>query len=314
MIIDYTQSRNALTVALLIIMLFVSFAGLVGGPLALLLGVVASFTLGNSNPEFYSKISKYLLQVSVVGMGFSMNLKAAIATGIHGFWITLAFISFTLVVGSIMGRLIKMDKITALLISSGTAICGGSAIAAVAPAVKADSDQTSFAMGTVFLLNSVALLIFPMLGHWFGLSQNQFGLWSAIAIHDTSSVVGAASAYGSHALQVATTVKLTRALWIMPVSFVAGYIFSGDKKKPSIPWFIFLFVVTMAIAAILPSYASTWHTLGDISKQLLVFVLFLIGFGLSPQSLKNAGAKPLILGVSLWLLVATLAFMTVVLN
>ncbi|MFM2048430.1 MAG: hypothetical protein RI955_978, partial [Bacteroidota bacterium] len=200
-------------------------------PLALLIGFAISQTIGHPFQKYNSKATKYLLQISVVGLGFGMNVYEAAKAGKQGFVFTAISISITIIVGLIVGKIFKMNQKTSLLISSGTAICGGSAIAAVAPIIEAKEDEISISLGTVFILNSLALLIFPFVGHYFNLTQPQFGLWVAIAIHDTSSVVGTASQYGAEALKIATTVKLERALWIIPLSIVVAFIYRQQKNK-----------------------------------------------------------------------------------
>ena len=238
-----------------------------------------------------------------------MNVHSALQAGKDGFWLTICSITITLVLGYFVGKALKLDRKMAHLTATGTAICGGSAIAAVAPAVEADEKQVSMSLGVVFLLNSIALVVFPVLGHLLNLTEHQFGLWSAIAIHDTSSVVGAASAYGEEALKVATTVKLARALWIIPVSLLSVFLFKSKGKKVSIPWFILLFVVAM----LFNSYCqlSFNDLIFKVSKSLLVATLFLIGASLSIDSIKEVGLKPLALGVILWVVISALSLVAV---
>ena len=208
-------------------------------PVALSLGLVYALLCGQAYPKFNKIASKKLLQYAVIGLGFGMNLHASLASGKEGMIFTVVSVAGTMLVGMLIGyKFLKVDKSTSYLISSGTAICGGSAIAAVGPVIKAKDSEMSVALATVFVLNAVALFVFPVLGHWLGLTQQQFGMWAAIAIHDTSSVVGAGAAYGEEALQVATTIKLTRALWIIPLALVTAIIFKNKEKKISIPWFI----------------------------------------------------------------------------
>ena len=217
-------------------------------PEALFLGLAFALVCGQSHPKFNKKTSKYLLQYSVVGLGFGMNLHSALASGKEGMEFTVISVIGTLVIGWFIGRkLFKIDRNTAYLISSGTAICGGSAIAAVGPVLKAKDSEMSVALGTIFVLNAIALFVFPVIGHWLGMSQHEFGTWAAIAIHDTSSVVGAGAAYGEEALKVATTIKLTRALWIIPLAFVTSFLFKSKGQKVSIPWFIFFFILAMVV-------------------------------------------------------------------
>jgi len=252
-------------------------------------------------------MSKYLLQGSVVGLGFGMSLQQAFASGKDGMLFTIVSVAGTLILGSYIAKKLKVDKRTGYLISSGTAICGGSAIAAVGPVIKANDGQMSVALGTVFILNAIALFLFPFLGHLFGLSQHQFGLWSAIAIHDTSSVVGAASAYGEEALKVATTVKLTRALWIIPVTFVTTFIFKSKSDKVYIPWFIFLFILAMIINTIfdLPANLTTGIVL--IARKGLTLSLFFIGASLTKTVLRNVGVRPMIQGVLIWITISVVS-------
>ncbi|HET8839020.1 MAG TPA: putative sulfate exporter family transporter, partial [Flavobacteriaceae bacterium] len=226
----------------------------VNAPIALVMGIVFSLLLGNPFPEKSAKISKSLLQLSIIGLGFGLNAIDAFEVSKDGFLITVATIVLVFGLGFLLNKFFKIEKITALLISSGTAICGGSAIASVSPIVKAKNEQISIAIGVVFLLNAVALLIFPFIGHFFELSQYQFGLWSAIAIHDTSSVVGAAQAFGAEALEIATTVKLSRALWIIPVTLIISYFYnkSNHSRGVKIPMFIVAFIAATIIATLFP--------------------------------------------------------------
>jgi uncharacterized integral membrane protein (TIGR00698 family) len=279
-------------------------------PLALLLGLAVAQLIGHPFLHLNHKATHILLQVSVVGLGFGMNVHSAVQAGKQGFLFTIASIISTLLFGWLLGRLLKIEKKTSHLIASGTAICGGSAIAAIAPVVKAEEKQISVALGVIFILNSIALFLFPFVGHLLHLSQTQFGLWSAIAIHDTSSVVGAASKYGPEALQVATTVKLARALWIIPVALLTAFFFKSGERKIKIPWFIGLFVLAMIANTFLPIQAVSGVLVG-ISKTGLTLTLFLIGAGLSGKVLKSVGVKPLLQGVILWGFIAGLALWVV---
>ena len=290
---------------------------MISPPAALALGLILAFTIGNPFPSETKKTTKYLLQVSVVLLGFGMNLASVVKAGKDGILFTIATIFGTLVLGFLIGKLLKInDKISAL-ISSGTAICGGSAIAAVAPAIDADADETSVSLGTVFILNSVALFVFPIIGHSLNLTENQFGVWSAIAIHDTSSVVGAAAKYGDEALRIATTVKLARALWIAPVALLFAFIYrakdSEKKTKIAIPWFIFLFLLATVIRTYTPAEVppSIFDSLVNLAKAGLTVTLFLIGASLSRETLKNVGIKPLIQGVLLWLVISLVSLWAV---
>ncbi len=233
-----------------------------------------------------------------------MNIYESLKSGQQGFVFTISSIAVTLLLGIAAGKYLKVKKNTTLLISAGTAICGGSAIAAISPLVNADEDEISVSLGTIFILNAIALFVFPAIGHFFLLSQNQFGLWAAVAIHDTSSVVGAAHKYGETALQIATAVKLERALWIIPLSFFIALKYKSKSSKINIPYFIFLFVIAMFINTMFPQL----HTIGAYivyaAKKGLTLTLFLIGTGLSRAALRSVGIKPLILGVFLWAVIS----------
>lgn len=270
-------------------------------PVALLMGLVFALTFGNVNPKLNKSMSKYLLQYSVVGLGFGMNLYASLESGKDGMLFTIASVIGTMVLGWLLAKYVfKVDYKTGYLISSGTAICGGSAIAAVGPVVDAKSGQMSVALGVIFILNAVALFIFPPIGRAIGMSQADFGLWAAIAIHDTSSVVGAGEAYGDEALRIATTVKLTRALWIMPLALVTAWIFKKKDQRISVPKFIFFFILAMLINTfLLQDYPQFGKVVSSISKHGLNIALFFIGAGLSLDVLKSVGVKAMLLGVAL---------------
>lgn len=247
----------------------------------------------------------------MIGLGFGMQMDEALTAGKEGFLLTLSSIILTLGLGYFIGKLFKIDKKLAHLISSGTAICGGSAIAAVAPVIRSKNEDTSIALAVVFILNAVALLLFPYIGRFLELTQHHFGLWAAIAIHDTSSVVGAAEAYGTEALRIAVTVKLARALWIIPLSIFSMLLFKGQERKIQIPWFIFLFL----LAIILNTYTSFPGNLSikisDISRTLLILTLFLIGTSLSKKQIQSTGLKPMLLGASLWLIVSVISLFAI---
>ena len=285
-----------------------SFSPLVSPPIALLFGILFVNIFGKvlETDSFVKK----LLQYSIVGLGFGINLNTAIEAGSQGFLFTVSTIALVMIFGLLLAKILKIDKTIAQLISAGTAICGGSAIAAVAPILKANSKQTSVALGIVFDLNAVALFIFPEIGHFFNLSQNQFGIWSAIAIHDTSSVVGAASKYGNEALQIATTVKLARALWIIPLAFLIS-IFTKSEGKIKIPYFIGFFVLAILAGTYLPFLQNFNSIISEISRDTLKVALFLIGAGLSLQNLKNIGIKPLLLGIILWIFISSISLYAV---
>lgn len=285
-----------------------SFSPLISPPIALLFGILFVNIFGKvlETDSFVKK----LLQYSIVGLGFGINLNTAIEAGSQGFLFTVSTIALVMIFGLFLAKILKIDKTIAQLISAGTAICGGSAIAAVAPILKANSKQTSVALGIVFVLNAVALFIFPEIGHFFNLSQNQFGIWSAIAIHDTSSVVGAASKYGNEALQIATTVKLARALWIIPLAFLIS-IFNKSEGKIKIPYFIGFFVLAILAGTYLPFLQNFNTIISEISRDTLKVALFLIGAGLSLQNLKNIGIKPLLLGIILWIFISSISLYAV---
>lgn len=286
-------------------------------PIALALGLFVAFTFGNPFPQLEGKFTKYLLQVSVVLLGFGMHLSAIYEAGRNGILFTIATIFGTLILGYFLGRVLKVADKTSTLISSGTAICGGSAIGAVAPAIDADSEEISLALATVFVLNSVALFLFPIIGHALDLSQSQFGIWSAIAIHDTSSVVGAAHTYGPEALAIATTVKLARALWIAPVALLFAYIYrksaKNGKTKVAIPWFIFFFLAAAAVRSYAPAWVpvSIFDSIQNLAKAGMTLTLFLIGASLSREMLKKFGASALIQGVLLWIVISVVSLWAV---
>ncbi|WP_223580730.1 YeiH family protein [Sphingobacterium sp. GVS05A] len=287
-----------------ILLLILCLTPVVSAPLALLLGIIVAQWIGHPFLAVNHKATQILLQLSVVGLGFGMHIDSAIQTGKDGFLLTVISIIGTLSLGYILGKLLKLEKLTAYLITVGTAICGGSAIAAVSPTVKANEKQISVALGTIFVLNALALFVFPVIGRALDLSQTQFGLWCAVAIQDTSSVVGAASKYGTEALQVATTVKLTRALWIIPISLLSALAFNTKGTRIKIPYFIGLFI----LAIILNSYSPFFQEIGTyvvhISKVGLTLTLFLIGASLSRDVLLSVGYKAILQGLVLWLCLA----------
>lgn len=274
---------------------------LISSPVALLIG----FTLASVGlvPESIdlSKWTKKLLAYSIVGLGFGINLPEAIAASSHNLGLIIGSIFFTLTLGFVLTRLVGLEIKTGHLISCGTAICGGSAIAAVAPAINARNDQIAVSLACVFILNSIALFVFPTIGHALQLSQYDFGVWSAIAIHDTSSVVGAAASYGNEALKTATTIKLARALWIIPVALISAIAFGGDKRKIAIPMFIVFYCIAILIAYFVPQGQPIYSLLFTVSKQMLVLCLFLIGAAITVKKIRANGPKPLLLGVLLWL-------------
>lgn len=279
--------------------------------LGLFAGLVFAFTLGNPYAAESKKISKKLLQYSVIGLGFGMNLHASLESGKEGMLFTVFSVITIMILGVIAGRFLKLPKGTAYLISAGTAICGGSAIAAVSPLTKSDESEISVSLATIFVLNAIALFIFPPLGQWLGMDDQQFGTWAAMAIHDTSSVVGAGAAFSEKALEVATTVKLTRALWIIPLAFVTTFIFNDKNAKVNIPWFILYFVLAMIANTYLPLPAIITTNIVWLSKKALVLTLFLIGAGLSRSVVRSVGVRPMILGVLLWIFIALLSLFVI---
>ncbi|OIP83032.1 MAG: hypothetical protein AUK44_06200 [Porphyromonadaceae bacterium CG2_30_38_12] len=290
-----------------LLLAFLCLTPFVAAPLALFLGLLFALTLGIPFPAFNSKVSKYLLQISVVGLGFGMNLQDALKAGSDGIIFTLFSVVSIMFFGLLIGKWIGMSKTPSYLIASGTAICGGSAIAAVGPIAKANESEMSVSLATIFVLNAVALFVFPVLGHWLHLTQHQFGLWAAIAIHDTSSVVGASATYGEEALKVATTVKLARALWIIPLSFFTSIYFKSRGDKIVIPWFILFFIIAMILNTYLNLPAIFTHNIVSVSRQSLTLTLFFIGAGLSGTTIKSVGIKPLLLGIILWFFIATIS-------
>ena len=286
-------------------------------PVALALGLALAFTIGNPFPQATGKPTRLLLQASVIFLGFGMNIEAVFKAGRDGILFTIATIFGTLILGYFVGKFLKVNEKTSNLISSGTAICGGSAIAAVGPAINAGIEEMSVSLGTVFVLNSIALILFPIIGHALGMSQTQFGVWAAIAIHDTSSVVGAAQTYGADALAIATTVKLARALWIAPVALMFALIYlkndSERKTKVAMPWFIFLFLGATLIRTYAPSsiLPSIFDSLVNLAKAGMTVTLFLIGVSLSRKTLRAVGVLPLLQGVLLWIVISVVSLFAV---
>ncbi|MCC9065116.1 YeiH family protein [Flavobacterium piscisymbiosum] len=299
--------QQAIFALIIVLCLF----SIISPPIALLLGVVMVNVFGNPFVAFNHIAITYLLQFSVIGLGFGMNATAAISAGKEGFLLTIFSIFSTLIIGTFLGKWLKTDKKTSHLISCGTAICGGSAIAAISPVIKSNENQTSIALGVIFILNSIALFVFPFIGHQLDLSQKEFGLWCAIAIHDTSSVVGAANKYGAEALQIATTVKLARALWIIPISLLTAFIFKNKSQKIKIPYFIGLFILAMLFNSYVPQTAVIAPYIVNIAKIGLTITLFLIGATLNINTLKAVGVKPLLQGVFLWIFIAGLGLASI---
>jgi uncharacterized integral membrane protein (TIGR00698 family) len=283
--------------------LLVAASSFASPPVALAMGLGFGLLFSHPFGKESASFSKFLLQASVVGLGFGMNLHEVVRAGRSGFLYTLVSISFALILGMLLGVVLRVAKTPAYLISAGTAICGGSAIAAVGPITGASDEQMAVSLGTVFVLNSVALLIFPVIGAALKLSQSQFGLWAALAIHDTSSVVGAAAKYGASALQVGTTVKLARALWIVPVSLGTAVV-KGAKAKIKWPWFIGLFCLAAICYTYLPLFAPAYGICVKLARIGLTATLYLIGSGISIATLKEVGHRPLLQGILLWLLIS----------
>ncbi len=293
-------------------------------PLALAAGILIAMTLGSFQAAHVQRTSKWLLQASVVSLGFGMNLSQVWAATADGFLFAVVTIFTTLAVGLWLGRRLGVGDQSSTLISAGTAICGGSAIAAVGAAIRADKNSMTVALATVFTLNAVALFVFPLIGQWLELSQAQFGMWAAIAIHDTSSVVGAAAKYGDTALQIATTVKLGRALWILPLVAWIGWRQTVAQAKQSndgsaapsrsriaIPWFIVLFVIAAALRNAIPSAVDTFDSLRSLGRVGLTLTLFLIGSTMSPQAVRSVGVSPMLQGFVLWLAVSAVTLFSV---
>jgi uncharacterized integral membrane protein (TIGR00698 family) len=286
-----------------VIGLVVAASGFVSPPVALTLGLAFGLIFYHPFQTHSRTLSKFLLQASVVGLGFGMNLHDVLRAGRNGFVYTLLSITFAMVAGTALGALFHVQKTSAFLISVGTAICGGSAIAAVGPVSDASDEQMAVSLATIFLLNSIALLLFPAIGVGLGLSQTQFGLWAALAIHDTSSVVGAAAKYGAVALAVGTTVKLARALWIVPMTLGTALV-RGAKARIQWPWFIALFCLAAVCNTYIAPGAAAYSLLSRLAKIGLTATLFLIGTGISTETLKTVGPRPLLQGVALWVVVS----------
>lgn len=278
----------------------------INAPIALLLGLLVAFVMGNPFVDFSKKASKKVLQWSIIGLGFGLQLNSAFEISKDAFWLTLGTIVFVFVSVYLFNKFFKLPVKTAKLIASGTAICGGSAIAAIAPTINAENKDISIAMGTVFILNAIALFLFPLIGKGLEMTDMQFGLWSAVAIHDTSSVVGAAQAYSEEALKLATTIKLSRALWIIPLTLLFSFL-NKSQAKITVPYFIVGFILTMLIAYAFPAGEKVYDVVSSIAKQLLVLALFLIGSVMDIKDVKKAGSKSILLGSLVWILVSVLS-------
>ena len=303
--------KPAITSVLFVLLCLACLLPVVNPPIALAAGIVFAQFFQNPFQQKTQTSINWLLKLSVIGLGFGMNIDKALAAGKAGFLFTIISISLTIGLGILIGKIFKIDQKIAKLISSGTAICGGSAIAAISPIIKADAKQISIAIGSVFLLNSLALFLFPVLGHYFNMSQHQFGIWSAIAIHDTSSVVGAAQVYGNEALEIATTVKLARALWILPVSVLFALSSHTELKKIKIPYFIGLFILAIIANTYIPNIEFVAPGIVSVSKMGLTLVLFLIGSTLNYKSFIQVGIKPVILAVFIWIFISIVSLIGV---
>ena len=319
---------KALYWLLLVVMLlpFKNIFGLdkepISPPVALFVGLIFALCFGAPCPKVNKKLSKQLLQASVVGLGFGMNLIQSLRSGADGMFFTIVSVVCVMMIGVWLGRRMQIDGKTSYLISSGTAICGGSAIAAVGGVLKANENQMAVSLGVVFILNAIALFIFPPIGRMLGMSDTQFGTWAAIAIHDTSSVVGAGQAYSVAACEIATLIKCTRALWIIPLAFFTAYLYrndasTGGKTKVAVPWFIVLFVVAMIINtytpdALTPTMQPIYQGIAMLAKRMMTVVLFAIGAGLSLKVVRQVGVRPLVLAVILWLVIGAGSLMVVV--
>ena len=290
--------------AVFILIFAACFTGFLSPPVALTLGILFGLIVSNPLPQESRTGSRLLLQISVVALGFGMNLHEVLKAGRNGFLYTALGICFAFLVGLGLAKLLRVCGNCGPLITAGTAICGGSAIAAVGPVLHADAEEMAVSLGTVFVLNSIALLIFPPLGHLLKLSQPQFGLWAALAIHDTSSVVGAASRYGADSLVIGTTVKLARALWIVPLALAIAAV-KRSKSKIHFPWFILFFCLAAVLSTYLPAFATYSHALFQVGRLGLTATLFLIGSGISRETIRQVGWRPMALGILLWIIVGT---------
>jgi uncharacterized integral membrane protein (TIGR00698 family) len=317
--LDHRAKKTMDSKLIFLLGLLFAASGLITPPVALVTGIAYGFTVVHPLRREASSIAKLLLQISVILLGFGMKLNEVIHAGKSGFLYTAMTITPAVCLGLLLGKLLKIRGKASYLITMGTAICGGSAIAALAPITEANEEEISISMGTVFLLNSVALLAFPVVGRWLHLTQNQFGLWAALAIHDTSSVVGAATKYGPQALTIGTTVKLARALWIVPISLatasVMGRIAASSGKvheaKVKVPWFIFLFILASVVSTYLVRFAPLYAEMNQLGKLGLTVTLFLIGTSLSRETLKQVGFRPLLQGLLLWIIVGSVSLIAI---
>ncbi|WP_103070535.1 YeiH family protein [Aquimarina sediminis] len=302
---------NFIKATLFLLIVIACLFSIIEGSTALILGFIYSNAPGASFLKFNYKVISFLLKFAIIGIGFGLNIQEALTIGQNGFIYTMIFVIFALFIGIILGKFFKVEQKTTYLISSGTAICGGSAIAAIASTINAPKENISIALSIIFILNALALFIFPIIGHTVNLSEYQFGLWSAIAIHDTSSVVGAAQIYGEESLKIATVIKLVKTLWIVPVSIFSSFFFRGSFNSKKIPWFIAVFTITIILNSYwsIPNVITT--TVQSISKSFFVLVLFLIGTNLSISHIKSVGYKPAILGICTWLIISSISLLII---
>ncbi|WP_024771149.1 YeiH family protein [Aquimarina macrocephali] len=303
-----TQLTRIIIFSLIIIACLCS---IINSSVALLLGFLYANLFGNQFLAFNNKVISFLLKLAIIGIGFNLDIQETWGIGQNGFIYTMIFVAFALCIGILLGKTFKVEQKTAHLISSGTAICGGSAIAAIASTINAPKEDISIALSIVFILNAIALLVFPTLGHIFNLSEYQFGLWSAIAIHDTSSVVGAAQIYGEEALKIATVIKLVKTLWIIPVAIFSSLLFKGEFDSKKIPWFIAIFALVIIINSYWSISSTITNSVYTISKSIFVVVLFLIGTNLSISKIKAVGWKPAVLGISTWFIISTISLIII---
>ncbi|MCC2679156.1 MAG: rane protein [Pseudobdellovibrio sp.] len=310
------MNKNRMAQILIPVLALVMLLPQVTAAVALLTGLGIALTFGNPYPT--KNYIHLLLGISVAGLGAGMNLETVALAGAQGFAATFFSIAAVFTLGMFLKHLLKVEEQIGILVSVGTAICGGSAIAAVTPVIRAKPQAVSVALGTVFILNALALLIFPSIGHYFEMSEQAFGLWSALAIHDTSSVVGATVAYGPSASEIGTTVKLARALWIVPVTLLIGYLYKpsavehgAPQSNTKKPWFILWFIIAAAVVTWIPSLQPAGQFVETIARRLLVLTLFFIGLGLSKETLKSVGVKPFLLGCSLWLITSVVSLIAI---
>lgn len=298
------SDKDLLRKVLFFLLVIFCISPVASSPIALALGIAFTIIIGNPYEQKVHQYIHLLLQISIVGLGFGLQLDEALKAGREGITLTIMSISTVMILGYFLGKFLKIERPLSYLVSVGTAICGGSAIAAVTPIIKPSTKQISLALAIVFTLNSVALFIYPAIGHLLNMTQEQFGLWCAIGIHDTSSVVGAANKYGDVALKVATTVKLSRALWIIPISLLTMVFFKTTGTKVKIPWFIGYFVIAILLHTYFPIFDAFGHIATKAAKSGLNLTLFFIGSTISIQTLKTISWKPLFLAVVLWVIIS----------